>query len=109
MECTPLCIGGVADHVHLLTMFPRTITIADFVKETKRVSSIWVHEGEAGSDSFHWQSGYGVFSVSQSQVDTVRRYIECQEEHHRRVSFQEEYREFLKRHNVAFDERYVWD
>jgi putative transposase len=109
LKCPAIKIGGVADHVHLLTRLPRTVTIADFVKEAKRVSSLWLHGRGNEWSGFHWQSGYGVFSVSSSMVPQVEKYIINQPEHHRTQSFQEEYREFLQRHHVEFDEQYMWD
>lgn len=109
LECMPVEIGGVEDHAHLLFLFPRTPSVADVVKETKRVSTKWLQGQAASLKSFHWQNGYGVFSVSQSSVDGVSDYIRRQEEHHRKVSFQDEYRAFLRKHAVEFDERYVWD
>ena len=109
LKCPAIQIGGVADHVHLLTRLPRTITIAEFVKETKRVSSLWLHERGDEWKAFHWQAGYGVFSVSASRVAIVQKYIAGQAEHHRKQTFQDEYREFLQKHGVEFDERYVWD
>ena len=108
LKCQPLIVGGVTDHVHLLTTLARTVSVADFVKELKRVSCNWLQH-DKGIDGFHWQSGYGVFSVSESQVARVRGYIELQEEHHRRQTFQEELRELLRRHGIEFDERYLWD
>ena len=109
LKCPAVKIGGVADHVHMLTRLPRTLAIADFVKETKRVSSQWLHERGKEWSEFRWQAGYGVFSVSASNVPQVERYIINQPEHHRTQTFQDEYREFLRRHGVEFDERYVWD
>ncbi len=109
LDCLPIQIGGVSDHVHLLTTLPRTLAIADFIKEIKRVSTNWIHERGAEWTKFHWQAGYGVFSVSESQVPAVARYIEHQEEHHRVTSFQEEYRALLKKHGIAPDETYLWD
>ncbi len=112
LDCPPLIVGGVADHVHVLMRMSRTITIADWVKETKRASTVWVVE-QARRDpmfsKFHWQSGYGAFSVSESKSDEVRAYIAKQEEHHAKITFQDEYRRFLKAHGVEWDERYVWD
>jgi REP element-mobilizing transposase RayT len=109
LDCMPVEIGGVDDHVHILCLFPRTRSVADVVKETKRVSTNWLQEQGPGLTDFHWQAGYGVFSVSQSGVDDVVEYIRRQEEHHRKLTFQDEYRAFLKKHAVDFDERYVWD
>lgn len=100
--------GGVEDHVHILCALGRTISQADLVEEVKKGSSKWM-KAETGVAGFSWQAGYGAFSVGASQVDTVVRYIRNQEERHRKVTFQEEYRRFLKRYQVAYDERYVWD
>ncbi|NNC89756.1 MAG: transposase [Akkermansiaceae bacterium] len=109
LDCVPVEIGGVADHVHLLLLHPRTKSIAEVVKEAKRISTGWLQEQSGMPVHFHWQAGYGVFSVSQSKVEEVVEYIRGQEEHHRRVTFQDEYREFLRKHAVEFDEKYVWD
>lgn len=105
----PIQIGGVADHVHLLTTLPRTLAIADFVKELKRVSTNWIHERGAEWAKFHWQAGYCAFSVSESNVPQVIHYIETQEEHHRTITFQDEFRALLRKHNLTWDEEYVWD
>jgi REP element-mobilizing transposase RayT len=102
-----LAIGGVADHVHLLLGLRTTHAIADVLRDIKSASSAWVHD-EIGYRKFAWQEGYGAFTVSASSVDSVRRYIERQEEHHRKRSFQDEYRDLLKRHGVEFDERFLW-
>lgn len=109
LEYPPLITGGTADHIHLLARLGRTETQANWVKELKRVSSGWVKEQNERLAKFAWQAGYGTFSVSASNVEKVRTYIAGQEEHHRRVSFQEEYREFLRRYGIEWDERYVWD
>jgi putative transposase len=109
LECPALTIGGVADHVHILCQLSRKIAIADLVEEVKTGSSKWIKSIEHAVPSFHWQSGYAVFSVSQSNASRVRRYITDQETHHRKRTFQDELRAFLRRHLVEFDERYVWD
>lgn len=108
LECLPIRVGGVADHVHMLTMLSRNLRIADAVKEFKRASNHWIRE-KCPINGFRWQGGYGAFSVSQSQVESVAEYIANQEEHHRRMTFQDELRGILKRYNIDFDERYVWD
>ena len=108
-DCQPLIIGGVEDHVHLLSTLARTGTAADMVKEVKRGSSLWLKNKTPELHDFGWQNGYGIFSIGFSQVAAVRQYIAGQEEHHKKVSFQDELREFLKRYEVEFDERYVWD
>lgn len=100
--------GGVADHVHILFSLGRTSTQAGIVEEVKKGSSKWM-KSDGGAPEFSWQAGYGAFSIGESQVEVVVKYIQSQEEHHRKISFQEEYRKFLERYNVAFDERYVWD
>ena len=109
LDSPALIVGGAADHVHVLCQLSRNISIADLVKETKMQSSKWAKTGDRGVGSFKWQNGYAVFSVSQSNASRVRRYIANQEEHHRKKSFQEELRIFLRRHEIEFDERYVWD
>jgi REP element-mobilizing transposase RayT len=106
-NCPTLIIGGVADHIHALFVLSKNHSIAEIVYELKRGSSKWAKT--QGLKKFHWQSGYGAFSVSESNVEAVRKYIEKQEQHHRRRTFEEELREFLKRYNVDYDERYLWD
>jgi putative transposase len=107
LDAFPSEIGGVDDHVHMLVGIKPTHAVADLVREAKRASSEWMKE-ENRVSKFAWQEGYGAFSVSQSSMDHVRTYIREQEQHHRRRTFQEEYREFLEKHEVAFDERYLW-
>jgi REP element-mobilizing transposase RayT len=109
LECQPIIVGGVEDHVHLLFAHSRTATVADVVKELKRGSTVWLKTKSPGLSEFAWQNGYGVFSIGQSQLEDVRAYIAGQEEHHRKISFQEEFRRLLQRYEIAFDERYVWD
>jgi len=108
-DCETLIVGGVEDHTHSLFALSRTHSIASVVKEVKRTSSGWIKEASRKLSKFHWQGGYAAFSVSQSNVADVIRYIENQEEHHRRVSFQDEYRAFLNAYGVEFDEHYIWD
>jgi REP element-mobilizing transposase RayT len=109
LECAVLTVGGVADHVHILCVLSRNVSIAKLVGDVKRGSSKWVKTKGKMLTKFAWQNGYGVFSVAQSQVERVREYIAGQEEHHRKKTFQDEYRLFLKEYGVDFDERYVWD
>jgi len=103
----PEAVGGVEDHVHLLVGLKATACLADVVRDVKAVSSRWVHE-EIHERTFSWQEGYGAFTVSPSQRATVVRYIAGQEEHHRKLSFQEEYLTLLKRCGVEYDERFLW-
>ncbi len=102
-------INSVADHVHLLFNMGRTVTLAQVVEDVKKSSSKWIKTQGTALAGFAWQAGYGAFSVSESNVPKVANYIRDQEEHHRVKTFQEEYREFLAKHKVQFDERYVWD
>jgi REP element-mobilizing transposase RayT len=104
-----LAAGGVADHVHLLVRLRQETAVADLLRVAKANSSKWVHETFPGSARFGWQAGYGAFTVSYSQVAAVKGYIGRQEEHHRRVTFQDEFRKFLIKHGIEFDEQYLWD
>ncbi|MFO0950170.1 MAG: IS200/IS605 family transposase [Isosphaeraceae bacterium] len=109
MGCPALAVGGMPDHVHALFLLARTTSISQVVEGLKTESSKWVKTQGPSYRAFHWQAGYGAFSVSPSRADETRSYIENQKEHHRVRSFQDEYRAFLKRHQIEFDERYVWD
>jgi REP element-mobilizing transposase RayT len=109
VDSPALVIGGVEDQVHALLLLSRKYALMDVVKEAKTETSKWLKKQPAGSAAFAWQGGYGVFSVSESNVSQVRRYIENQEEHHRRMSFQDEFRELCRRHGVQLDERYAWE
>ncbi len=108
LGCAPILMGGVEDHVHMLARFGRTITQAEWVKELKRVSNLWLRKEYALTD-FEWQGGYADFSVSESNLEQVKHYIAHQEQHHRKMSFQDELRELLKRHRIEWDERYIWE
>lgn len=105
--CTPVAVGGMADHVHILFCMNRTESISDVVKNIKTSATAW-YKSNIGCE-FAWQRGYAIFSVSQSQVDDVSHYIAQQEEHHRRRTFQEEYQIFLKLYKIEYNEAYVWD
>ncbi len=107
--CEPILIGGVEDHVHILCNLSRTVTIAALVEESKKGSSKWMKDHGSAYRDFYWQGGYGAFSVSESYVEKVRTYVAGQEEHHRKISFQDEYRALCVKHRVTLDERYVWD
>lgn len=102
-------IGGVSDHVHIVTALPRTLSQAQLVEQIKKTSSKWIKELSASYRGFFWQRGYCVFSVSPSQFEALLQYVNAQQEHHRTRTFQEEYRELLHKHGLDFDERYVWD
>jgi len=109
LECAAVNIGGVSDHVHVLFRLSKVRALCDVVEEIKKGSSKWMKtQGESYAE-FYWQSGDGAFSVSVSNVDAVRNYIRNQSDHHKTVSFQDELRAFLRKHEIEFDERYVWD
>ncbi len=107
LESPALIINSVADHVHVLCQLSKNLAACKLIEEVKKGSSKWMKDNGVGE--FAWQSGYGVFSVSQSNVEAVREYIQGQPEHHKKRDFKDEFREFCKRYNVAVDERYVWD
>ena len=109
LKSPALIINGTSDHVHTLFSLSRVVTVANVVEEVKTESSKWIKRKGTEFRNFHWQSGYGAFSIGQSQVSTVKRYIGRQKQHHRRVTFQDEYRKFLKAYEVEYDERYVWN
>ncbi len=110
LKCAALEVGGVADHVHVLAELARTIAIADWVKEVKRVSSAWAKTRlPPDGDGFGWQNGYGVFSISERNLAVARAYVQQQEAHHRQESFQDEYRRLLRAHGLTWDEAHVWD
>ena len=109
LECHPLKIGGYTDHVHILCMLSKKIALMKLVEEVKSHSSKWFKTLDSSLQSFYWQDGYGAFSVNPGQIGRVTTYIANQHEHHGRKSYQDEYRAFLKKHEVEYDERYVWD
>jgi len=109
LDCPPIRVGGVEDHVHILARLGRSISLADWTKELKRVSNLWLKEQSPDLGKFQWQAGYAAFSVSQSNLEQVKVYVAEQEEHHRKISFQDELRAFFRKHEMDYDERYVWD
>lgn len=102
-------VNCVADHVHILCSLSRTRSLADVAEEVKKGSSKWIKTKGPEFRAFYWQAGYGAFSVSQSNAAAVREYIVGQEDHHRKMSFQDELRGLLNRHRVEYDERHLWD
>ena len=107
VHCPSVRVGGMDDHIHTLFVLSRTLTIADAIKEMKQSTSVWMKD--QGEPAFAWQAGYGAFSVSPSNAQEVTDYIQRQEAHHQHMTFQEEFRKFLERHGITYDERYVWD
>ena len=104
-----LCAGGTADHVHLLVSMGRETSVTELVRLMKSNSSGWVHEKHPSLELFAWQAGYAALSVSYSQLKRVKAYIRDQAKHHRKVSFQDELRALLRKHEIEWDERYIWD
>jgi REP element-mobilizing transposase RayT len=109
LDCPALEVGGVEDHVHILCRLSRKMSIAGLLAELKRESSKWIKVRDSQQANFHWQDGYGAFSISPSHVEVLREYIRNQADHHRRESFQDEFRRLLEKYDVEYEERYVWD
>lgn len=106
--CQTLCVGGVSDHVHVLCLLSRNETVAHLVEEIKRNSSRWIKTVSPDYREFSWQGGYAAFSVSQSVLEKSLDYVRHQKEHHKKVSFRDEYIQFLKLYNIEFNEQYVF-
>lgn len=102
-------IGGMPDHVHVLTQLSKTHSLSDHIEEIKKRTSKWIKTKGVQYEGFAWQAGYGAFSVSQSQVPVVTEYIRNQKKHHQKLSFQDELRQFLDKYQVDYDEKYLWD
>jgi REP element-mobilizing transposase RayT len=109
MGCECFRVGGTAEHVHLAIHLSRTVTVAQFVEGVKTSSSKWMKGQSPELYNFSWQRGYGVFSVGPGDREALLDYIDKQEEHHRTRTFQEEFRAFLSKYSIQYDERYVWD
>jgi REP element-mobilizing transposase RayT len=109
LDCPPLIVGGVEDHVHILCKLGKTTSVSILVRELKRESSKWVKEQSRDLQSFYWQMGYGAFSISPGHVDILTAYITDQEEHHKTETFQDEFRRLLQKYKIEYDERYVWE
>jgi len=109
LECPPIKVGGYFDHVHILCLLSKKIALMKLLEEVKSHSSKWIKTKDERLKNFYWQDGYGAFSVNPAEVDVVIRYIENQKTHHGKKTFQDEYRTFLKKYQVEYDERYVWD
>ncbi|MBM4036511.1 MAG: IS200/IS605 family transposase [Planctomycetes bacterium] len=107
--CHAYRIGGTEDHVHILFRLARTMSVSAFVEEVKTATSKWIKTKGGGYEDFAWQNGYGAFSIGQSQKTTVERYIDDQKAHHKARDFKAEFRALLRRYEVEYDERYVWD
>jgi putative transposase len=109
LKCPTLAVGGIEDHVHILCTLARTISVAELIRDLKRESSKWLKTKGGDLVLFDWQNGYGAFSLGPDRLERVQNYIHHQEEHHRKVSFQDEYRDMLKKAGIEADERFLWD
>ena len=109
LKCPALIVGGVEDHIHILCRLGKTVDISELIRELKRDSSKWIKAEQPRLGEFHWQNGYGAFSISPSHVEALTQYISNQEEHHRHETFQDEFRRLCQKYALDLDERYVWD
>jgi len=109
VDSRAIIINGVEDHIHILCLLSRRFAIMKVVEESKKETTKWLKKQGASLSDFSWQGGDGAFSVSMSNVADVKRYIQNQEEHHRRMAFQDEFRLLCQRHEIEFDQRYCWD
>ena len=109
VDSPAILVNGVEDHIHMLVRLSRKFPVMKIVQESKVETSKWLKRQDTVADDFAWQAGYGAFSVSASVLETVKKYIQNQQEHHRRMSFQDEFRELCSRHGLELDERYAWD
>ncbi len=102
-------MNGTMNHVHLLVSFGKKVDVPELVGDVKRSSSSWIKKQSAEFNNFYWQRGYGAFSVGQTEIDMVIKYIQNQKKHHEKKDFKTEFRGFLDRYGIDYDERYVWD
>ena len=109
LDSQPIIIGGATDHVHILSRMSKNNPVSKIIGEMKRVSSIWIKTKNPDYARFHWQNGYGAFSIGRSEVNAVEKYIRNQEEHHKIKTFKDEFLSFLEEYEIDYDERYVWD
>ncbi len=108
-ESVLLSANGTENHIHLLILQSKKIALSDMIREVKKASSLWIKTKDEAFNNFNWQGGFGAFSVSKLQIETVKKYIAKQKEHHKKQTFDEEYRGFLERYSLEFDERYFLD
>ena len=109
LDCTALQIGGTPDHIHILNILSRNISISEMIALIKKDSSKWIKKKGSTYEKFYWQSGYGAFSIGQSKLSTLKKYIDNQLDHHKKITFQDEYRKFLDDYQIVYDEKYIWD
>jgi len=104
-----ICAGGTENHIHLLGLIHQSISVSEMIRHIKGNSSLWISKSEKSANNFAWQVGYGSFTVSESSKDKIISYINGQEEHHRKRTFKEEYLEFLHKHKIKYEEKYIWN
>jgi REP element-mobilizing transposase RayT len=109
VRATPIEIGGMPDHIHVLALLPASLSVSDFAKRIKGSSSRWIKESFPDRLGFSWQDGFSAFNVSKSQMGRVQKYIASQCEHHKHMTYQEEYLLLLKQHSITYDEEHLWD
>jgi putative transposase len=109
LECEPIMIGGHVDHIHILSSLSKKLPLIEFIEEVKGHSSRWIKTKGQNYSGFYWQKGYGAFSVNPSELSIISEYVSMQKEHHAHKTFQDEYRQFLRKYQVLFNEQYVWD
>ena len=109
LKCNPVIVGGYVDHMHILCMLSKNIALANLIRDIKGDSSLWIKSKFMELNNFYWQNGYGAFSVGPYGIERVKKYILNQDEHHKRQTFQDEFRKYLRLYKVDYDERYVWD
>ena len=108
LECFTVKIGGYTDHIHILCLLSKKIALMKFIEQLKSHSSKWMKLRNESLNNFYWQDGYGAFSINPTEVETVIKYISNQHEHHKKISFQDEFRAFLKKYKVEYNEKYIW-
>jgi putative transposase len=109
LDCNPIKVGGFRDHVHIICSLSRKIPQMKLLEEIKKQSSKWIKTKDSSYSDFYWQDGYGIFSVNPTETEKVVQYILNQKEHHKNITFQDEFRAFLTKYKVDYDERFVWD
>jgi REP element-mobilizing transposase RayT len=109
LECNPVKVGGHKNHIHVLCILSRKVAQMKLLEEIKKRSSKWIKTKSQSYSNFYWQDGYGIFSINPTEIDKVIDYIKEQDKHHKHMSFQDEFKAFLKKYKVEYDERYIWD
>lgn len=109
LDCNPVIVGGYLDHMHVLCLLSKNVALANLVRDIKGDSSLWIKTKHFALNNFYWQNGYGGFSVGYNGVEPIKKYILNQHKHHQKQTFQDEFRKFLHRYKMPYDERYVWD